>query len=104
MIMTEEEAKKKRCTPAMVMFFADPERVNQYATRSSVPLGHTCIGSQCAQWAWYDYANKEGKTFFDKGEAPERANYHKGKSLPSKQVESEARPARGYCGMTGSKE
>lgn len=104
MIMTEEEAAKKRCTPMAVIQLMDLERLQGLQATGAAVACSTCIGSACAQWCWYDYANKDGKTFFAKGEPLERANFHKGKSSPGKEIETESRPARGYCGLTGSKD
>lgn len=103
-IMTEKEADQKRCTPSLIVQLMDLERLNALQAAGHPSGSTSCIGSRCAQWCWYDYANKEGVTFFPKNEALERANYHKGKSSPGKEVETEPRPARGYCGLTGSKE
>lgn len=105
MLFTEKEAERKRCTVAIPIMLLDRERRDALAA-GGMEVGTTCIGSKCAQWCWYDYANKEGKTYFPKGEAPERANFHKGKAFPSPDQEknpSEERVARGYCGFTGSK-
>lgn len=103
MLLTEAEAAKKRCTPALVILLMPKVERNGMAA-AGAEVGSSCIGSRCAQWCWYDYANEAGKTFFQKGEDMERANFHRGRRSPSKQVESEERPARGYCGLTGSRE
>lgn len=43
MLLTEEEAKKKRCTiMAAVAVLLPPEKVH--------PFANSCIGSECAHW------------------------------------------------------
>lgn len=99
MLMTEEEAKKKRCTPAMIILLLDPETKNGMAA-SGARVSGNCIGSACAQWTWYDYANEQGETFHNPG----AEKFHKGRAtLPSDRKTLKPSPARGYCGLTGSK-
>lgn len=103
MLMTESEALQKRCTPSLVVLLLDQSVRNGLAA-GGLQVGSTCIGSKCALWCWYDYVVKDGLTYFEKGEPVERASFHKGKAYPLKTVECEARPGRGFCGLTGSRE
>jgi hypothetical protein len=102
MIGTEKEFAEKRCTLAMVMFVVPSDERNKLAAGGGDTWRDTatkCIGSRCAQWCWYDYANAQGKSYFI-NEAASR-DFHKGRREPSSTggVRLEL-PARGYCGLT----
>lgn len=97
MIGTEKEFSLKRCTISLVVL-AVPDREDR---AGMLAAGETkCIGSRCAQWHWYDYADAEGNTNFAAG----ASRFTRGKAAPASDIHSEKVPARGYCGMTGSRE
>lgn len=58
MLMTEVEAKTKRCTPMAVVWIMDAE--TRKANEASGALEFNCIGSRCAQWRWPDDPMREG--------------------------------------------
>lgn len=97
MLLTEEEAKKKRCTPSMPILLLDATQFNALATRGDNLGTCNCIGSACMQWNWYDYANEKGKTF----RGPD--TFAKGRAKKSSGDMSEF-PARGYCGLATARE
>ncbi len=101
MIGTEKEFSLKRCTIALVQL-AVPDREDR---AGMLAAGETrCIGAACAQWHWYDYADAEGSTYFPAG----ADRFHRGKATEAAaskgQVSSQRVPARGYCGLTGTRE
>lgn len=98
MIGTEKEFAKKRCTISLVLL-AVPDPEDRSGMLAS---GQTkCIGSACAQWHWYDYADNEGNTHFAAGVS----RFTRGKlSASSSDSHVDKVPARGYCGMTGTRE
>lgn len=57
MLMTEVEAKTKRCTPMAVVWIMDAE--TRKANEASGALEFNCIGSRCAQWRWAEWADTE---------------------------------------------
>lgn len=102
MLMTEKEAKTKRCTPCAsvaVLLYLSPEKWNEAVASDVVQT--RCIGSACAQWCWYDYVDADGNTHFQPGNENQ---FLKGKARPSPITKSVAYPGRGYCGLTGARE
>ena len=94
MIGTEKEFSLKRCTISLVVL-AVPDREDR---AGMLAAGETkCIGSRCAQWHWFDYADAEGMTHIPAGSN----RFMRGKETSAT---AEKVPARGYCGMTGSRE
>jgi hypothetical protein len=103
-IGTEAEFSKKRCTLALPLLIARAinfESMNAAMARENVSLALNCIGSKCAQWCWYDYANDVGETHFLSGS---REQFQKGRRDPSSVGTMVKVPARGYCGLTGGRE
>jgi hypothetical protein len=85
MILTEEEAKSKRCTPmAAAIAVISQERLNEL--QATGPMGHYaegCIGSRCAQWR--------------RRTSPEQAERNR-RNLQTPIEEM------GFCGLAGSPE
>lgn len=106
MIMTEEKAGEKRC-PLNSITVVVAKAINFDSMQADIANGVApsvnCCGSRCALWAWYDYANEKGETFVQKTKTEEDRKYFKGRSSPVKTEAGayEARPARGFCGLTG---
>jgi hypothetical protein len=106
MIGTEAQFSEKRCTLAMVMFVVPrEERDNLASGRGDTWRDATtkCIGSRCAQWCWYDYVDAQGNTNFVT-EASARDGSIKGRRTRGTTGSNVTVPARGYCGLTGSRE
>jgi hypothetical protein len=106
-IGTEAEFHKKRCTPALQVLIARAINFESYqasVVSENVSVGLNCVGSKCAQWCWYDYANDAGRTFF-LNESQSR-EFMKGRRSPhvTGQQNNFEMPARGYCGLTGTRE
>ena len=105
MILTEAEARSRRCTPALIIKLIPAEQLNAQQARDENVSGN-CIGSACMQWCFFDYQDGEGQTWRETkpGTDPLLFNlHHRGRSMQtdSKFVRV---PARGYCGLTGSRE
>lgn len=96
MIMSEEDAAKKRCTPAIPVLLLDPEVRNGLGA-GGLQVGLNCIGSKCAQWSWFDYVDAKGQTYRGNGDS-----FTKGRASRTPGDVKQG-PGRGYCGLTGSK-
>lgn len=104
MLATEAEAKKKRCTPALVIQLLPIEQLNGLAVRGENLGASNCIGSACMQWAWYDYANANGQTWHQLARAGTLPGFAKGKREAGEGSGWNQFPARGFCGLTGTRE
>lgn len=102
MILTEAQAKQKRCTPAMVIQLLPMEQFNSLVARGAGLATPNCIGSGCMQWAWYDYANARGMTWRTVG--ADALEFAKGKASEPAGGKCNEFPARGFCGLTGTRE
>lgn len=104
MIGTEADFAKKRCTPALALLVARAVNFESYQASvisEQASLSLNCIGSQCAQWCWYDYVDAEGNTHFLSGS---REPFQKGRRDANAVGTTITVPARGYCGLTGSRD
>lgn len=50
MILTEAEARTKRCTIFAVAYLLTPLEARNVAVAAGLPMNFTCIGAACAQW------------------------------------------------------
>jgi hypothetical protein len=103
-IGTEAEFRTKRCTPALALLVARAVNFESYqasVVSENVGVGLNCIGSKCAQWCWYDYANAQGETHFANEGAAQLFQRGRRSSVGDSAMRV---PARGYCGLTGSRE
>lgn len=96
--MTEEEASKKRCTPALVVLLMDQERRDGLAAAGK-KIGVNCIGSACAQWTWFDYVDDKGRTW--RPAPADGTEFTKGRA--TKDITRRECAGRGYCGLTGGR-
>jgi hypothetical protein len=102
-IGTEAEFSKKRCTMALGVLIARAINYESYSAAvvsENIGVGLNCIGSKCAQWCWYDYATATGETHL----SLHHNDFNKGRREYTPGVTGDAVPARGYCGLTGSRE
>lgn len=69
MILSEEEALQKRCTPALGILFVERERY--LALQAADPsIGTNCIGSRCMLWREVTTREGSNKGYCGSGSAP----------------------------------
>lgn len=107
MILTEEEAKTKRCQESFGPAYTTPDGRSMmaviygagYAVQASP--SH-CIGSGCMAWRWQHKPNTELCTTKD-GEYPMHGTGWKlEERSPNGATYSRIRPGEGYCGKAGN--
>ena len=52
MILNEQDAKQKRCTPFAAAYLTTPTTERNAAMASGMPVSFNCIGSRCMQWRY----------------------------------------------------